>query len=89
MAWYVSTSSDSCFAIHFASTAHRAVAATVIDNKVMVIAGTPASASQLAKDVCTYLRWAQELEHDDRKRIGLKVCVAILQSYISTVLTWS
>jgi len=37
------------------------------------VVGTPTSASQLAKDVCTFLRWAQELEHDDRKRIGLKV----------------
>jgi len=38
-----------------------------------VVVGTPASASQLAKDVTTFLRWAQELEHDDRKRMGLKV----------------
>jgi len=37
------------------------------------VVGTPTSASQLAKDVCTFLRWAQELEHDDRKRMGLKV----------------
>ena len=43
--------------------------------KVMTVAGTPATASQLAKDVSTFLRWAQELEHDDRKRIGLKVRV--------------
>jgi len=39
--------------------------------------GTAASASQLAKDVSTFLRWAQELEHDDRKRLGLKVCVRL------------
>ncbi|XP_063525365.1 uncharacterized protein LOC129042180 isoform X2 [Pongo pygmaeus] len=35
--------------------------------------GTPATMSQIAKDVCTFLRWASEPEHDHRKRMGLKV----------------
>ena len=35
--------------------------------------GTPATVSQLAKDVCTFLKWAGEPEHDDRKRMGMKV----------------
>ncbi|CAM9481956.1 cytochrome c1, heme protein, mitochondrial [Lampetra fluviatilis] len=35
--------------------------------------GTPASMSQVAKDVCTFLRWAAEPEHDTRKRMGLKL----------------
>uniref|UniRef100_A0A6I8NJK1 Cytochrome c1, heme protein, mitochondrial n=1 Tax=Ornithorhynchus anatinus TaxID=9258 RepID=A0A6I8NJK1_ORNAN len=35
--------------------------------------GTPATMSQVAKDVCTFLRWAAEPEHDARKRMGLKM----------------
>ncbi|XP_057701639.1 cytochrome c1, heme protein, mitochondrial isoform X2 [Corythoichthys intestinalis] len=35
--------------------------------------GTPATMSQVAKDVCTFLRWASEPEHDQRKRMGLKL----------------
>lgn len=34
--------------------------------------GTPASASQLAKDVSTFLKWGSEPEHDDRKRMLIK-----------------
>lgn len=36
--------------------------------------GTPATASQLAKDVATFLKWASEPEWDDRKRIFIKAC---------------
>jgi len=38
--------------------------------------GTPATVSQQAKDVSTFLRWCAEPEHDDRKRMGAK-CLAI------------
>lgn len=34
--------------------------------------GTPASKSQLAKDVCTFLVWASQPYHDAQKRIGFK-----------------
>ena len=34
--------------------------------------GTPATVSQMAKDVSTFLKWAAEPEHDTRKRMGMK-----------------
>merc|ERR1711962_59287 len=34
--------------------------------------GTPATQSQLAKDVCTYLVWAASPEHDMRKKMAVK-----------------
>lgn len=37
--------------------------------------GTPATMSQLAKDVCTFLKWAAEPEHDTRKRMFIKVSI--------------
>ncbi|KAH9507751.1 iso-1-cytochrome c [Bulinus truncatus] len=43
--------------------------------------GTPATQSQLAKDVVTFLRWAAEPEHDIRKLYGLRamiICSALL-----------
>ena len=35
-------------------------------------AGTPATESQMAKDVATFLSWAAEPEHDERKLMGAK-----------------
>merc|ERR1712095_93988 len=34
--------------------------------------GTPATQSQLAKDVCTFLVWAASPEHDMRKKMAIK-----------------
>eukprot|EP01116_Phalansterium_solitarium_P004155 TRINITY_DN15054_c0_g1_i1.p1 TRINITY_DN15054_c0_g1~~TRINITY_DN15054_c0_g1_i1.p1 ORF type:complete len:288 (-),score=45.60 TRINITY_DN15054_c0_g1_i1:176-1039(-) len=44
--------------------------------------GTPATISQMAKDVTTFLAWAAEPEADDRKRTGIKTlfiltCIAV------------
>ena len=34
--------------------------------------GTPATLSQLAKDVCTFLTWTASPEHDMRKKMAIK-----------------
>lgn len=37
--------------------------------------GTPATQSQVAKDVCTFLTWAASPEHDLRKRFAIKAAM--------------
>lgn len=37
--------------------------------------GTPATTSQMAKDVVTFLSWAAEPEHDERKKYGIKAVI--------------
>lgn len=39
--------------------------------------GTPASASQLAKDIVEFLMWTSNSEHDERKRLTIKVIFGI------------
>ncbi|ANB11470.1 ubiquinol--cytochrome-c reductase catalytic subunit CYT1 [Sugiyamaella lignohabitans] len=49
-----------------------AMARVLFDGLVEYEDGTPATTSQMAKDVTTFLNWAAEPEHDERKRAGLK-----------------
>jgi len=39
--------------------------------------GTPATIPQMAKDVVVFLKWAGEFEHDDRKRLSLKILIMV------------
>jgi ubiquinol-cytochrome c reductase cytochrome c1 subunit len=53
------------------------MAKQLMDGGIEYFDGTPATESQMAKDVATFLAWASEPEHDDRKRLGLKWILAI------------
>jgi len=47
--------------------------------------GTKASISQMAKDVTTFLAWAGEMEHDERKKMGLKAMFIMGVAFIPMV----
>jgi len=47
------------------------------DGKVEYEDGTPATASQMAKDVAVFLAWAAEPEHDVRKKMGMQWCLGL------------
>ncbi|OMH83143.1 Cytochrome c1, heme protein, mitochondrial [Zancudomyces culisetae] len=49
--------------------------------------GTPATASQMAKDVVTFLDWAAQPELDDRKRKGTQVLIIV--SLLLALSVWS
>jgi len=47
--------------------------------------GTPATVSQMAKDVSTFLKWAAEPHHDARKRMGMKALALLVPMTIISV----
>jgi ubiquinol-cytochrome c reductase cytochrome c1 subunit len=47
--------------------------------------GTPASISQMAKDVTTFLSWASEPKQDERKLLGLKAMFVLALSLAPAV----
>lgn len=53
-----------------------AMARNIYDDVVDYGDGTPATSNQIAKDVVTFLSWATEPEHDERKKMGMKVMIA-------------
>ncbi|KAI7895446.1 cytochrome C1 family-domain-containing protein [Mucor mucedo] len=55
-----------------------AMARTLFDGVVEYEDGTPATTSQMAKDVSTFLAWTSEPEHDDRKKMGMKATVILV-----------
>ncbi|KAG8813563.1 cytochrome c1 [Serendipita sp. 411] len=52
-----------------------AMARVLFDGLVEYDDGTPGTTSQYAKDVVTFLNWASEPEHDERKKIGLQAII--------------
>ncbi|CEL61872.1 ubiquinol-cytochrome c reductase cytochrome c1 subunit [Rhizoctonia solani AG-1 IB] len=54
-----------------------AMARVLFDGLVEYDDGTPATTSQMAKDVVTFLAWAAEPEHDERKKMGLQAVILL------------
>ncbi|CAG98532.1 Cyt1 [Kluyveromyces lactis] len=62
-----------------------AMGRVLFDDLVEYEDGTPATTSQMAKDVTTFLHWCSEPEHDERKRLGLKAMIVLSSLYLLSV----
>ncbi|PWN21954.1 putative CYT1-cytochrome c1, heme protein [Microstroma glucosiphilum] len=61
-----------------------AMARVLYDDLVEYEDGTKATTSQMAKDVVTFLNWASEPEHDERKKMGAQaVCLLSVLTLLS------
>ncbi|KRX87121.1 Cytochrome c1, heme protein, mitochondrial [Trichinella pseudospiralis] len=60
---------------YFPNGASIAMTQQLFDDMLEYEDGTPATQSQMAKDVACFLKWASEPEHDIRKRWALKLLV--------------
>ena len=62
------------------------MARVLYDGLVEYEDGTPATTSQMAKDVVEFLNWSAEPEMDVRKKMGLKV--VIITSVLFALSVW-
>lgn len=69
------------------------MAQAIYDEVVEFEDGTPATASQIAKDITTFLMWTANSEHDERKSMAIKASIIfttlILLSFYWKRLKWS
>ncbi|TIA83054.1 hypothetical protein E3P98_01003 [Wallemia ichthyophaga] len=54
-----------------------AMGRVLFDGLVEYDDGTPSTTTQMAKDVATFLSWASEPEHDDRKKMGFQAVIIL------------
>ena len=54
-----------------------AMGRVLFDGLVEYEDGTPSTTTQMAKDVATFLHWASEPEHDDRKKMGFQAVIIL------------
>ncbi|KAI3625201.1 hypothetical protein CBS9595_000562 [Malassezia furfur] len=64
-----------------------AMARVLFDGIVEYPDGTPATTSQMAKDVVTFLHWASEPEQDQRKRAGFRAIILLSSMFALAVWT--
>lgn len=62
------------------------MARVLFDGVVEYEDGTPATTSQMAKDVTEFLNWAAEPEMDDRKKMGLQTMA--ISSVLFAISVW-